>query len=124
MNPLKALSNIQKARLLHALFYQEIPDFLDYVDTQCHIIDDRRDEVISNWKMPLISAQMWIGLAEETQRVLGKFGKGLRSSSAVFSEQLFAGYGAVFMCQQLLEYVDNNPIDPKFKTAVELFFNP
>jgi hypothetical protein len=124
MNPLKALSNVQKARLLHALFYAEIPAFLKFVDTQCHIIADSKDEIIGNWKNQLISAHMWLGLAEETQRVIGKCGKGLHKSSAVFSDQLFAGYGAVFMSQQLFLYTENNPIDPKFKTAVDLFFNP
>jgi hypothetical protein len=118
------MNNVQKARLLHALFYQEIPTLLEFLDTQCHIIDDSRDEIIDNWKLNLISAAMWLELAEETQRVLNKFGKGLRTSSEVFSEQLFAGYGAVFMSHQLLQYIENSPIDPKFKTAVDLFFNP
>jgi len=124
MSPLKALNNVQKARLLHALFYPEIPAFLEFLETQCHVIDDSRDEIITNWKVNLISAGMWLELAEETQRVLNKFGKGLRTSSAVFSEQLFAGYGAVFMSHQLLQYIENNHADRKFKTAVDLFFNP
>jgi hypothetical protein len=124
MNPLKALDNVQKARLLHALFYNDIPGFLKFVDAQCHIIDDSREEIIRDWKPNLISVDMWLGLADETQRVLDKFGRGLVKSSAVFSEQLFSGFGAVFMTHQLLRYIENNQADPKFKTAVELFFNP
>lgn len=124
MNPLKALNNVQKARLLHALFYNEIPGFLGFLETQCSIIDDSRDELVSNWELKLISAHVWLELADETRRVLSKFGKGLRTSSGVFSEQLFAGYGAVFMSHQLLQYIESNQADPKFKTAVELFFNP
>ena len=124
MNPLKALTNVQKARLLHALFYNEIPGFLKFVHTQCQIIDDSRDDIINAWQPNIITAEMWLELADETQRVLNKCGKGLQQSSAVFAEQLFSGYGAVFMNHQLLQYIGNNHAGPKFKAAVELFFNP
>jgi hypothetical protein len=124
MQPLQALNNVQKARLLHALLYPEIPAFLDFLDTQCQTIDSNRFEIMNGWPPNVITAGMWLELADETARVLKKFGRGLRTSSAVFAEQLFAGYGAAFMNHQLVMYIESNQADPKFKAAVELFFNP
>ena len=125
MQPLKQLSNIQKARLIHALFFQEMSAFLEFLEKQCLIIDDNREEIKREWKQNLLTADMWLELSEETARCLKKFGKGLRNSSAVFSDQLFFGYGAIFMNHQLQQYVENNRhADPKFKTAIDLFINP
>lgn len=124
MQPLKALNNVQKARLLHALLYPEIPAFLDFLAVQCQIIDSNRFAIVTAWQPNIITAEMWLELADETARVLNKFGKGLRNSSVVFAEQLFAGYGAAFMTHQLAQYIESNQADPKFKAAVELFFNP
>ncbi|HAL82061.1 MAG TPA: hypothetical protein DCO83_07370 [Mucilaginibacter sp.] len=125
MQPLKALSNTQKARLIHALFFNEIPDFLEFLEAQCLIIEENSEEIKREWKQNLLTADIWLGLSEETARVLKKFGKGLRSSSSVFSDQLFFGYGAIFLNHQLQQYVENNRhTDPKFKTAIDLFINP
>lgn len=125
MQPLKLLNNVQKARLLHALFIQEIPAFLDFLEAQCLVIDENREEIKREWKQKLLTADMWFELSEETARALKKFGKGLRDSSSVFSDQLFYGYGAIFLDHQLQQYVENNKhTDPKFKTAIDLFIHP
>jgi len=125
MQPLKQLNNIQKARLIHALFFQEMPAFLEFPEAQCLMIEDNREEIKREWKQNLLTADMWLELSEETARCLKKFGKGLRNSSAVFSDQLFFGYGAIFMNHQLQQYVENNRhADPKFKIAIDLFINP
>ncbi len=125
MQPLQILNNVQKARLLHALFIHEVPAFLDFLESQCQVIDENRDAVKSEWNQRLLTADLWLELAQETARCLKKYGKTLRNNSSVFSEQLFFGYGAIFMNHQLQQYVENNRhADPKFKTAVELLIKP
>ena len=125
MQPLKLLNNVQKARLLHSLFLQEIPPFLDYVKHACLIIEDNREELRRDWTNGLLTPDAWIELAAETERCLDRRRKGLFASSVVFAEQLFSGFGSLFMCHQLQQYVGNNHHqDPKFRTAVDLFFNP
>jgi hypothetical protein len=125
MQPLNLLNNVQKARLIHALFYNEIPAFLEFLEAQCLIIEDNREEIKQEWKQNLLTAELWLELSDETARCLKKFKKGLRYSSSVFSDQLFFGYGAIFMNHQLQQYVENNRhSDPKFKTAIDLFINP
>jgi len=125
MQPLKLLNNIQKARLIHALFFHEIPAFLEFLETRCRMIEENCEEIKQEWKQNLLTADMWLELSNETARCLKKYGKGLRNSSAVFSDQLFFGYGAIFMNHQLQRYVElNRHADPKFKTAIDLFINP
>jgi hypothetical protein len=125
MQPLKILKNVQKARLIHALFIHEMPAFLEFLEAQCLIIEDNREEIKKEWKLKLLTAEMWLELSEETARCLKKFRKGLRDSSTVFSDQLFFGYGAIFINHQLQQYIElNRHTDPKFKTAIDLFINP
>jgi len=125
MSPLKALNNVQKARLLHALFYNEIPAFLTYTKNHCTYMRENPDEVRKVWVDQLFSVEFWFELAEETNRKIKQYGKQLEKSSAVFSDQLFDGYGALFLNHCLTTYAGKgNPTDPKFKTAVDLFINP
>ena len=123
MAPLHQLNNVQKARLLHALFINEMPAFLQFLNTQCEIIRDNTDQIRISWQDGMLSAELWFSLSAETLNTISKYGKGLKSSSAIFSEQLFYGFGAIFLIHQLHQYIATTPpTDPKFKTAVELFF--
>ena len=123
MQPLHQLNNVQKARLLHALFFNEIPEFLQFINTQCEFIRDNADEIRSEWQDGMLSVDMWFSLSEETYRAVNKYGKCLKNSSVTFSEQLFYGYGAIFLIHMLHQFVEMNlSADPKFKTAIELFF--
>jgi len=125
MNPLKELNNVQKARLLHALFHAEIPAFLTYTQNLCTYMREKPDEVRKVWVDQLFSVEFWFELAEEANRKIKQYGKQLEKSSAVFSDQLFDGYGALFLNHGLTTYAENgHPADPKFKAAVDLFINP
>jgi hypothetical protein len=125
MNPLKELNNVQKARLLHALFHAEIPTFLTYTQNLCTYMRENPDKVREVWVDQLFGVDFWFQLAEEANRKIKQYGKQLEKSSAVFSDQLFDGYGALFLNHCLTTYAEKgNPADSKFKTAVDLFINP
>jgi hypothetical protein len=86
---------------------------------------DHPDKVREHWKNQLFGADFWFQLSEEADRKIKKYGRQLERSSAVFADQLFDGYGALYLHHCLTTYVENGkPADPKFKTAVDLFFNP
>jgi hypothetical protein len=124
MQPLQMLNNVQKARLLHSLLSNEIPQFLGYLNELTETVLNDRERVTSEWKDQLFSVDFWFGLAEEVQRVMAKYPKELYKSSAVFADQLFDGYTAIFTAHALTQYVANGRnTDPKFKPAVELLFN-
>lgn len=123
MQPLQLLNNVQKARLLHSLFIQEIFEFLGYLNELTETVLNERERVIAEWKDQMFSVDLWFGLAEEVQRVMAKYPKDLYKSSAVFSDQLFGGYVAIFTAHALTQYVaSERNKDPKFKPAVELLF--
>jgi hypothetical protein len=124
MQPLQLLNNVQKARLLHSLLINEIPGFLGYLNELTETVLNDKERLKAEWKEQLFSVEFWFGLAEEVQRVMAKYPKELYRSSAVFADQLFDGYTAIFTAHALMQYVVNSRnTDPKFKSAVELLFN-
>jgi hypothetical protein len=125
MQPLSALNNVQKARLLHASLMHEIPPFLVYTQQLSTYMRENPDEVRKVWVNQLFGVDFWFQLAEEADRKIKQYNRQLEKSSAVFSDQLFDGYGALYLNHCLITYTEQGKHnDPKFKTAVDLFFNP
>ncbi|MFA6083448.1 hypothetical protein [Mucilaginibacter sp.] len=125
MKALHTFNNVEKAKLLHALFIHEIPGFLTHAQELSAFIKDHPDEVRKVWKNQLFGVDFWFQLSEQADRKIKQYGKQLEKSSALFSDQLFDGYGALYLHHCLTTYVDKGKYtDPKFKTAVDLFFNP
>ncbi|MCR8560323.1 hypothetical protein KXD93_21905 [Mucilaginibacter sp. BJC16-A38] len=125
MQPLRAMNNVQKARLLHALLMHEIPAFLVYTQQLSTYMRENPDEVRRVWVNQLFGVDFWFQLADEADRKIKRYGRQLEKSSAVFSDQLFDGYSALYLNHCLTTYTEQGKhTDPKFKTAVELFFNP
>ena len=123
MQPLKLLNNVQKARLLHSLLINEIPEFLGYLKELTETVLNDRERIAAEWKDQLFGVDFWFELAEEVQRVLAKYPKDLPKSSNVFADQLFDGYTVIFTVHGLTQYVAlGKHTEPKFKPAVELFF--
>jgi len=123
MQPLKMLNNVQKARLLHSLLTNEIPEFLGYLNEFTETVLNDKEHIAAGWKDQLFEVELWFELAAEAQRVIAKYPKDLYKSSAVFADQLFGGFMAMFTAHALVQYTTHGKhIDPKFKPAVELFF--
>ena len=125
MQPLHKFNNVDKAKLLHALFIHEIPGFLTHSQEISAFIKDHPDEVRKVWKNQLFGVDFWFQLSADADRKITQYGKQLEKSSAVFADQLFDGYGALYLHHCLTTYTEQGKYnDPKFKTAVDLFFNP
>lgn len=126
MKTLHSFNNVEKAKLLHALFTHQIPGFLAYTQEMSAYIKDHPDEVRKVWKNnPLFGIDFWFQLSEEADRNIKRYGKKLHKSSNLFADQLFDGYGALYLHHCLTTYTDKGKhSDPKFKTAIDLFFNP
>lgn len=123
MKPLQLLNNVQKARLLHSLLINEIPEFLAYLNEFSETVLNDKERISAEWKDQLFEVGMWFELAAEVQRVMARYSKDLYKSSKVFAEQLFGGFMAVFTAYALVQYVTlGRNTDPKFKPAVELLF--
>ncbi|MFD2871958.1 hypothetical protein ACFS5N_05730 [Mucilaginibacter ximonensis] len=123
MQPLKMLNNVQKARLLHSLLIQEIPEFLGYLNELTETVLNDKERIKSEWNDQMINPDFWFELAEQVQKVMAKYPKQLYKSTNVFADQLFDGYTAIFTIHGLTQYVAlSKNTDPKFKPAVELLF--
>jgi hypothetical protein len=123
MQPLKMLNNVQKARLLHSLLINEIPEFLGYLNELTETVINDRERIAAEWKDQLFDVGLWFELAAEVQRVMAKYPKDLAKSSPVFADQLFGGFMALFTAHALTLYIaGGRNIDPRFKPAVELLF--
>jgi len=125
MKTLHRFNNVDKAKLLHALFINEIPAFLAYTQELSLYIKENPEEVHKVWKNQLFGIDFWFQLSGEADRKIKQYGKQLEKSSNVFADQLFDGYGALYLHHCLTTYTEQKRhSDPKFKTAVDLFFNP
>lgn len=125
MKALHSFTNVDKAKLIHALFIDEIPAFLAHAQALSAYMRDNPDEVQSVWKNQLFGVDFWFQLAEDADRKIKRYGKQLEKSSNVFADQLFDGYGALYLNHCLTTYAEKGKnADPKFKTAVDLFINP
>jgi len=123
MQPLKILNNVQKARLLHSLLSNEIPQFLGYLGELAETVLNDKERIKAEWKDQLFAVEMWFVLAQETKDVLAKYPADLAKSAPVFADQLFGGFMALFTVHALLQYIaQDKQADPKFKPAVELLF--
>src|ERR1700761_4960037 len=103
--PLELLNNVHKARLLHSLLIQEIPQFLVYLHEVTETVLRDKERVKAEWKDQMFGVDFWFGLAEEVQRVMAKYPKDLYKSANVFADQLFGGYTAIFCAHALTQYV-------------------
>ena len=122
MQPLKILNNVQKATLLHALLYEEMPEFLDFLkDNTAQILADR-ETIKANWKSRFFTADLWLSFADNIQRKLEKYGNNLQFSTKVFAEQLFESHTALYTVQQLINYAETSDVDPKLAQAIDLLF--
>jgi hypothetical protein len=123
MQPLKILNNVQKARLLHSLMAEEIPAFVTYLKEQSVHVGDNQQQIAENWKDQLFGIEFWFELAEEAGKKVTRYNKELAKSNAVFADQLFDGYLAIFTVHCLTQFVATGKYtDPKFEHAVNLLF--
>jgi hypothetical protein len=72
MQPLKILTNVQKARLLHSLLVKEIPQFLGYLNELTKTVLNDQERTAGEWKDQLFSVEFWFELAGDIPRIMAK----------------------------------------------------
>ncbi|HVW96685.1 MAG TPA: hypothetical protein VHA56_12015 [Mucilaginibacter sp.] len=124
MKPLDKLTNVEKGKLLHELFPDEIPAFLQFTTGICIAIREQEQSYRAHWDNGIYSFDFWLSLVKEAQQKIEKYGSQLQRSSRLFAEQLFDGYIALYLVHCLLSYttIRKHP-NPKFTTAIDLLFN-
>ena len=125
MKPLEQLINVEKAKLLHQLFPQEIPALLAYTSSLCSTILEEEQLLRSKWDNGLFTVEAWLSFVKEVGSKINRYGKRLYTQSRLFADQLFDGYLALYMVHCLTIYTTiRKHSDSKFVLAVDLLFNP
>lgn len=125
MTALINLNNIGKAKLLHELFPDEIPQLLDHISNVCADLKANNEAYQSTWDFRLMTFDMWLTLAEQTETLINRHRTSMVKSSKVFSEQLFHSfdYTVVFMNDRIVKYAESQSGNSKFKQGVALLYN-
>lgn len=124
MKTLDILTNTDKARIMHDLFNDEIPAFLEYAQMMADRVANDEEELKANWNNPFLTYHQWRLLADQVKFLIRKYGKTLEKSGKVFAEQLFGGYTAIFSNHCIEQFGNHKAQSPKFKQAVALFYLP
>ena len=125
MKPLENLINVEKARLLHELFPQEIPALLEYTRNMCLTIQEDEQLTREQWENGLFTVEVWLSFVEEIKSKIYKYGKRLHTHSRLFADQLFDGYAAFYMVHCMALYITiRKHGNHKFVLAIDLLFNP
>jgi len=96
MKPLEQLINVEKARLLHELFPQEIPALLEFTNNMCLTIQEDEQVTREQWKNGLLTIEAWLSFVEEVRSKIDKYGKRLHTQSRLFADQCLMAYRIVF----------------------------
>lgn len=124
MKPLEQLISVEKARLLHELFPQEIPALLEYTANMCTTIQEEEQLLRHRWDNGLFTFDVWLSFVQEVTNKIGRYGKRLHTQSRLFADQLFDGYFALYMVYCMNLYTTTRGHDnPKFVLAIDLLFN-
>ncbi|MDB4926606.1 hypothetical protein [Mucilaginibacter sp.] len=126
MTALSNLNNIGRAKLLHELFPDEIPQLLDHIKEVCVDLKANREEYQNTWNFGLMTFHTWLSLSEKTEGLINRHRNNMIKSSKVFSEQLFHSYDytVLFVNDRIVKYAEKMSEKSKFKQAVDLLFNP
>lgn len=125
MKPFKDSTNTDKAALLHELFPDEIPDFLEFAKNTAATIREDQELTAKNWQNPVFTFGDWLALAGRVEENIEQHGARMVESNALFARYLFDGHLAIFTSYCLTNYttIRQHP-NRKFRMAADLLFNP
>lgn len=123
MNSLAKMNNVDRAQLLHELFPEEIPAFVDFVKRVCLTIQEDETEERLKGEHAIIGFDFWLRLVRDTESRIDRYGDKLNKRSRLFADQLFDGQHMLLMRYCLKLYVGIRKHDnPSFTDIVRVLF--
>jgi hypothetical protein len=125
MKPLNNFHNVDKGKLLHELFPDEIPALLDDIKEVCADLKTNMEAYASTWDFGLMTFGTWLSLAENAEKLIDRHRANMIKSSKVFADQLFHSYDytVLFVNDRIVKYAQEKSENSKFKQVVALLFN-
>ncbi|NQX42315.1 hypothetical protein SAMN05421820_11135 [Pedobacter steynii] len=122
MKPLLKLNTKEKAKLLHLLFPNEIPEFLNHLQKFCTQLHERQEGYEKLWNPRLMHFERWRVTSGYILQLLENKRPKLESSSEAFASHLFFLDYATITVNQLSKYAETGCYNQRFKLAVPMFF--
>jgi hypothetical protein len=122
MKPITKLNTKEKAKLLHALFPNEIPEFLNHLQKFCTQLHERQEGYEKLWNPRLMHFERWRVTSGYILQLLESKRSKLESSSEAFANHLFFLDYATITVNQLTKYAETESYNQRFKLAVPMFF--
>ncbi|CDS93678.1 conserved hypothetical protein [Sphingobacterium sp. PM2-P1-29] len=121
MKPLNKLNNLEKGKLLAALFPDEIKGILNTISVNCKMLAENRKQVEKDWDNGFMTVGLWYRLAEMCNEAL-TLNRDKPYSAGRFAQEFFDGYIAIFTIDSVIKYADKERKETKFwHTAQALF---
>lgn len=125
MKPLHQLTNKEKALLLHRLFPQEIPGFLNYMENFAITFQEDQQTYKQLHDGELFPFAFWLEQATQAVQKIKRYGGLLQSRSKRFAYILFGGDIALLSIRCLVTYCTTRQHrDRKFVAIVDILFKP
>jgi hypothetical protein len=121
MKPLQNLNNVEKGKLLAALFPEQMQGILESLQQACQYLTDNEEEIRSTWDNGFIPFEFWYRVAGNVADAIVRNGKGIAKSSSLFADHLFDGHNALFTIDCIIRQAKHNDND-KYRQAVALLF--
>jgi hypothetical protein len=123
MKAIERLNNVEKAKLLFALFPDEIPVLIKFMKGMYLTIREDEQSQRQEWKNGIYTFDFWFGLVEDAENKINQYGTKLHGTN-LFSVQLFDGYVAMYTVYCMNLYTTTRkPLNGKFTAAFNLLFN-
>ncbi|MXN91116.1 hypothetical protein GR160_07720 [Flavobacterium sp. Sd200] len=124
MKTLKQMNNVEKARVLHTWFPDEIPALLETMQGMSETILQNEAQHRAGWEEGLFGFDFWLQLAGQAERIIQLYGKGLHKKGRLFSDQLFDHYQAIYTVHCLIAFAKTRQLaNRKFFLATDLLFD-
>lgn len=105
------MNAVEKARLLHGFFPDDISPLLEFVSGVCQTIREHETEEWAKEVNGLLTFDFLLALVNDTEKRINKYGNRLCKNNRLFADQLFAGQNAEFMhyCLTLFTETKQHP---------------
>lgn len=121
MEALNKINNVEKGRLIAALFPEETERIVAAVKSTCDYLFDNEQQIRQEWDVSFIPAELWYRIAANLRDAIAKNGNRIFKNKRTFADQLFDGYNAMLTIDCIVKSKYGTD-DAKFRQAVELFF--
>jgi hypothetical protein len=125
MKSLEQLTNVERAKLLHTLFPENIEGFLNYAIGLIEYLETNKNELSESWAGQFFTFDAWYDLAMDAKQRIDSYRSQLIKRSGMFADQLFDGYTCFWTADTLIKYAEHGKSVPKrFKAMIEILFLP